>query len=47
VTEDREEPELVARARQRAAELGFAISSAPGVGRLLAVRIIMATRKSS
>jgi len=37
VTDDREEPELVIRARQRADELGFAISSAPGVGRLLAV----------
>jgi predicted O-methyltransferase YrrM len=37
VTDDREEPELVTRARKRADELGFAISSAPGVGRLLAV----------
>ena len=37
MTEAFEEPELVIRARQRADELGFAISSAPGVGRLLAV----------
>jgi predicted O-methyltransferase YrrM len=37
MTDDREEPELVARARKRADELGFAISSAPGVGALLAV----------
>jgi demethylmenaquinone methyltransferase/2-methoxy-6-polyprenyl-1,4-benzoquinol methylase len=36
VTEDHEEPELDVRARRRAGELGFAISSAPGVGRLLA-----------
>ena len=37
MTEAFEEPELVIRARMRAGELGFAISSAPGVGRLLAV----------
>jgi predicted O-methyltransferase YrrM len=37
VTDDHEEPELVSRARARADELGFAISSAPGVGALLAV----------
>ncbi len=37
MTEAFEEPELVIRARTRAGELGFTISSAPGVGGLLAV----------
>lgn len=31
------EPELVLRARERAARIGFSLSSEPGVGRLLAV----------